>query len=174
MQRIGSIAPPTRYERLSVKERILHQLVLRIQREDWQFKTVQWRTVQRKPPTDAQLRGREPVLSIVDGEEAFDRTNTTAGEATVEVAMEFAIPMGSDEEPSTVLNLVAAELIEILSGDHNLNDEATGEQLSLSLYARGFTPDYDAVAEKMNPIGLVMFDLRYRFRKNKPFDLPNR
>lgn len=175
MQTIGTIAPPSRYERLPVKERALEQLKLRIEKQDWTFNTVKWTSVQRKPATPAQLKAKNvSVLAIVDGEEAFDRSNTQAGEATVEVAMEFSVgALGRDEEASTVLNIVAAEIMEVLSGDHKLEDD-NGDQLAVTLYARSFTPDYDAVNEGMNPIGLVIFDMRYRFRKNKPFDLHNR
>lgn len=169
MQTIADIQRQ-RYERLPIKERILRQLVLNIKSKEWEFKTVNWDRISRDPLPDSVKLSTGSRLTIIDGVDEYSRSNTQAGENTVEIAFEFTVDIAKEETASTVLNIVQAEIVEILSGDHQLVEEGTGEPLSLSLYATQFQPDYDAVADKQQPRGLLMFDLRYRFRKNKPFD----
>lgn len=170
MQTIGGVTSGLRYERLSVKERALRELVRRIEREEWTFKTVQWGIVQRRPIPEDYRGTKGAALAILDGTEVLGG-NMQSAENSVEVMFEFFVTPGKDEEPSTVLNLIAAEIIDILSGEHSLTEEGSGDALALSLYARSYTPDIDGFRPNSPVNAVITFDMRYRHRKNRPFEL---
>jgi hypothetical protein len=169
-QTIGGLTASLRYERISVKERALRELALRLTREDWTFKTVQWTLVTRTPiPRD--FKGTHgAAIAVVDGDETYGG-NVQSAENSVEVMIEFFVSPASDEEPSTVLNLISAEIIDVLSGEHTLTEDGTGDTLALSLYARRYSPDMEGYQSGGTVNAVIVFEMRYRHRKNHPFEL---
>ena len=79
---------------------------------------------------------------------------------------------GADEEPSTVLNIVAAEILDLFAGEHELFEGGTGEQLAITLYPREYVPDLESMDSARAASAMITFELRYRTHKHRHFLLP--
>lgn len=171
------VGPPgtRRYEFLSVKERAVAEFVRRIRDKEWRFNTITWDKVSRLPlPRDVRSI-RSAQIRITDGIERFgEGSNTQTMENTVDLMVEVAVPIGTDEEPSTVLNLVCAEVLDLFLGEHELFEEGAGEQLAISLYPREYVPDLETFATTGAATAMLSFEMRYRTRRRQPFLLPAR
>ena len=163
MQTIGhEIA--TRYDRISVKERIIAEIKRRLDTKDWSFSTVNWGRIQRFALPDDYDGKAGPVLCILDGEESFGG-NAQTYQNTVSITFEYAVKPGVNEEPSTLLNLIMAELVEVFGKNHRLREggeDSDGEYLSCSLVPRSYEPDI--IEGEPTVRGLLYFELIYRVR----------
>lgn len=171
MRAIG-YTPPTRYDRLPYRERIMREFKRRLESKDWEFSTVNWTTILRCPLTDHwgdHAAGGER-LSLIDSDETF-AVNTSASENTFSVEVEYIINPGEDEVGISALNIVCAELIEVLCGQHDLREGGTpeGAQLTCSVYPVSYSPTHP---DKRNPRARATLNLevRYRTRTHKLFD----
>lgn len=169
MQTLGTI-PDTRYSRVTIKERIMREITRRITTKDWRFTTAAWDRVQRYPIDDgADIVGS--VLSVLSGPETYRPGAGRCTEVQADVQFEFIASVGAGEELETVVNLVAGEVIELLSGQHELREGGDGQVLACTLYPRAYEPDVEDGPGGLAR-GLVSFDLVYRVKTHKPFDLP--
>ena len=170
MQTLGSHMTKERYNRWSVKARILRELRRRIESEDWQYKTVVWGVVQQHPINDGYDGSSGPVLAILDG---LDEFAVTAGpyQNTCTLTFEFAVVPGEEEEPSTMLNLIMAELVEVMAGDHTLEEGghgSGGEKLACGFYPQSFEPEIEEGAHSVR--GFLTWELRYRTKMHRPHE----
>lgn len=157
------------YGRTSVRERIVAEIYRRLKTNDWTLKTEPWRHIQRTPIDAEYDGGRGSILALVDGAEEFG-VGGQRTQNTVQIDIEFALIPGEKEEDATVLNLICAELVELFGGEHTLAEGGDGASLSCTFYARSFEPEYrDGVSQTAR--GLVTFEMQYRTRVGKPFEL---
>lgn len=171
MQTLGDATAPDRYARLTIKERILAEIVRLIETHDWSLATVKFAHVLRHPLSDEQRPRMLPCLCVLDTVENFT-TNTTGMQNDVAVQFEFSLKCGAKEVPSTVLNLVAGELMERLCGNHQLPEggKPEGEPLSCTFLPVSYEPDVEDAQAGGIVVGLLTFRLQYRTKMNRPFD----
>lgn len=159
-----------RFEELPVKERALRQFVSRLRNEDWTYKAVPVGKVQRTPLTDRVAPEGRALIAVVDGNEDFNNVTTQTRDNNLTVTVEFVLPVAADEEPSTLLNIFAADVLQILSGQHNLTEEGTGTDLSVNVKPLNFSPYYDEVGQTKTVYGEIQFLVIYRHRQHRPYD----
>lgn len=170
MQTIGSHMTKERYDQISVKVRILREVYRRIKTKDWRFATVNWAHVQRHPLQDDYDGSDGPVLALVDGVEEFGVTGT-GYQNEVAFTMEFSLCPGDKEEPSDMLNLIAADLISHIAGDHTLEEGGKGsggDKLACGFYPETFEPEIVEGAPAVR--GYLTWKLRYRHATHRPFE----
>ena len=158
-----------KFEELPVKERALRQFVLRLSGEDWTYKVVPVGKVQRRPIVDRVLNGGGAIISVVDGDETFSAKNTNTAENNLTITVAFLLPVATDEEPSTLLNLFAADVLQLLSGQFNLTEEGSGQNLSVNVQPTAFSPYYDEVGQTKTVYGEFQFLLIYRHQQRRPY-----
>lgn len=170
METIGSHMTRDRYSRWAVKARLLREVRRRIEAEEWTYKTVQWGVVQQHPINDDYDGSSGPVLAILDGLDEYS-TNAHTYQNLCDLTFEFALVPGEKEEPSTMLNLIAADLVEVMAGDHTLEEGGHGnggDKLACGFYPQTFEPDITEGGVIVT--GILTWQMRYRTKAHKPFD----
>ena len=172
MQTLGDATAPERYARFTIKERILAEIHRLIETKDWSLATVNFAHVVRYPLTENERARKAPFLCIIDADEQFGG-NTTGAQNEVTVQFDFGLKCGAKEVPSTVLNLVAGELMERLCGNHQMPEggKQDGERLSCIFAPVSYEPDVEDASTGGVVSGLLTFRLTYRHRMNRPFEL---
>lgn len=170
MQTLGAYEAPERYTRLSVKVRILREIKRRLESAEWRYKTVTWSRVVRTALTDDFDPAQGPTLSVRCGLDEYG-TTATKYQNRCTLNMDFALIAGENEEPEDVLNLIAADLVEVMAGDHHLEEGGKGsggDKMACGFYPQTFE---DEIVEG-DPVirGYLTWEMRYRTGTHRPYD----
>jgi len=171
MQTIGSHTTKERYQRLSVKVRILREIQRRIIVKDWTFLTVNWGKVQREPIPEEYDGQNGPVLALLSGFDSYALTGHHS-QNTADMVMEFAILPGDEEEPSDVLELIAADLVQLFGGEQKLEEGGKGsggETLTAMFEPVSFETETTRDDDSPCVRGFLTFKMIYRHLRNNPF-----
>lgn len=171
MQTLGSHMTAERYNRWTVKARLLRELRRRIESKDWRYATVEWGVVQQHPINDDYDGSSGPVLAILDGPDDFTERNAHTYQNRCQVMFEFALVPGEKEEPSIMLNLIAGELIEVMAGDHHLEEGGKGSggaKMACGFYPDLFEPEIEPGGVVVR--GFLTWTMQYRTKLHRPHE----
>lgn len=152
------------YDRLTVRERIVREIVRKI--EAAQFSTSGIRhTVMRREVPDDYDRASGAVIAVLEGREDYG-TTASSRDNSLSLILQLAIPVGPEEEAATLLNIVSGELLELLNGSHRLGDDGG---LMANLTPVGLTPEVDDDDGGDVAAGYMDWTVRYRTQPASPF-----
>ena len=155
---------------VSVKERVLVQLKSKFEAmTDDDNNGISFMSVERNAlDRDKKIIGN--ALGLVDLTELYGY-QTSYLLNSLRIALEFncKIPY-SDEEASSVLNAVLAELKRVIAIDPNLVEDGTGLQLTEDIKFVDYEPDIETSKDKIVS-GFLQFDVFYRTEKENPYIL---
>ncbi len=117
-------------------------------------------TVQREPLSD-DMRGKKYVAYLYDETTQRLRSTDPVTYAKIQCILEYAVIVGKDENPNTLLNLVCSEVERRLMADVTLG--------GLS-YEIEFLKDEKAIGWRFDKgvEGAIYFTISYRYRTSDP------
>lgn len=149
----------------SIRERIVREIIRRL--EDNQFETVAWAKVIRTEIPEDYDATKGSLLAVLEGSDELG-TNASTRMNHLSLYLSFAIPLADGEEPQTVANNAAAEIVDALHGDQKMQEGGEGQVLSATFMAIAVEPnltdDMDNCAA-----ATVEFQVRYRTRAHDLF-----